>query len=708
MSGISLLERVLTPILRALFAGIRADIDPLFGTPAHCPRRIPRIHPRLAAVESLEPLQLLCSASLTLHTGYIRLCPTDADIVQVYESATPTGTPEHTYTRCELNSLVITGSAGDDTLTIDYSQGTPLKDGVLRYNAGAGSDTVVLIGRSAIRATISPSAATSGSGCVRAYLQDFQYAGVESINISAFSAVSLITPNPADDIILDRSPAGVAAITGTSGPRTLPPISVAGNIPKIVLDLATNDGCVGDDTVTLTGSADPAGYSCTRIDAGTGTNIITNTSTSPIPIITGTGSVLVSAATCLSPKSIAQTNLTVNGSLTMADRAAGGAAVVLGSIDDSGNTLTSGSLALGGAGVLDLKDRTLLIYYDAAGPSPVEAIQTALATGRNVSPGGVFDGPWNGSTGITSSTAASRFTANGSTEFYALGYGDTAKMLINDAADMQNLASAVFVRYTCVGDATMDGVVGDDDVTVLGLQYNPNYDPKGPGGPMHWYDGDFNYNGIVDDNDVTILGMQYNPLLAPSNLTVAGSVRHLNATLSLTSTGPAVDAWYIYWMDDTRTEYSAATAATTGQTDLANVAATHTYATAGEYRVMVVAESDGIDHVAGTITLTVAAPTTVTATGPDIPVAEDEPYTLTLDAPEGITMWTVDWGDGSTAENIAGPYVEAGHIYTTIPTGPITATAKDDDPNTPDCVRYVCPDIRAYTTPTIAAPGVGG
>ena len=67
------------------------------------------------------------------------------------------------------------------------------------------------------------------------------------------------------------------------------------------------------------------------------------------------------------------------------------------------------------------------------------------------------------------------------------------------------------MRYTRVGDATMDGIVGNNDVTVLGLNFDPNYNPAGADGPKQWYDGDFNYNGIVDNNDVTILGLQFDP-----------------------------------------------------------------------------------------------------------------------------------------------------------------------------------------------------
>ena len=265
--------------------------------------------------------------------------------------------------------------------------------------------------------------------------------------------------------------------------------------------------------------------------------------------ITGTGSLIVDAGASLTAKSIAQTGLTVNGTLALADKAHGGMQIVLGSVDGSGNTTTAGVLTLGRdgnnnfTGKIDLADRTLLVHYtqDTVHPTvqdgPADYITAALAQGRNVGPGGVFDGPWNGSGGIVSSTAAGNFSdanavyQNGQTEFYALGLGDTgkmqrvdgsivSKMLIDDAgpgfadASGNGIGATVFVRYTRVGDATMDGIVGNNDVTVLGLGFDPTHDPAGADGPRHWYDGDYNYNGIVDNNDVTILGLRFDPTQA--------------------------------------------------------------------------------------------------------------------------------------------------------------------------------------------------
>jgi hypothetical protein len=71
--------------------------------------------------------------------------------------------------------------------------------------------------------------------------------------------------------------------------------------------------------------------------------------------------------------------------------------------------------------------------------------------------------------------------------------------------------TAVLVAYTRTADANLDGVVNDDDVTIVGASYAP-----GALNPS-WALGDFDYNGFVDDDDVTLLGAFYNPLAGALN-----------------------------------------------------------------------------------------------------------------------------------------------------------------------------------------------
>jgi hypothetical protein len=80
-------------------------------------------------------------------------------------------------------------------------------------------------------------------------------------------------------------------------------------------------------------------------------------------------------------------------------------------------------------------------------------------------------------------------------------------------------ATSVLIAYTRTGDANLDGLVNDDDVTIVGATYAPTT------AQAHWAMGDFDYNGFVDDDDVTLLGVFYQPAAgaAPAPAVVASS-----------------------------------------------------------------------------------------------------------------------------------------------------------------------------------------
>ena len=59
--------------------------------------------------------------------------------------------------------------------------------------------------------------------------------------------------------------------------------------------------------------------------------------------------------------------------------------------------------------------------------------------------------------------------------------------------------------HDVLGDATLDGVVNDDDVTLIGALYAPNISlPDG-------FIADLNHDRFINDDDVTILGVSFNP-----------------------------------------------------------------------------------------------------------------------------------------------------------------------------------------------------
>ena len=122
---------------------------------------------------------------------------------------------------------------------------------------------------------------------------------------------------------------------------------------------------------------------------------------------------------------------------------------------------------------------------------------------------GYNNGSWNGSGGITSSTAAAD-TAH----LTALGFMQnnqsgatlyTASHLFDGIAPG---AGDVLVKYTYYGDANLDGKVDGSDYSRIDTAYLA--DKSNPAALTGWFNGDFNYDGIVDGSDYTLIDNAYN------------------------------------------------------------------------------------------------------------------------------------------------------------------------------------------------------
>jgi hypothetical protein len=165
---------------------------------------------------------------------------------------------------------------------------------------------------------------------------------------------------------------------------------------------------------------------------------------------------------------------------------------------------TENKLDIVAGGLLDLANNGLVIDYSSSlTEMQVLAIENELRAwliaGRGGS--GVGNGDWDGTTGISSSTAAAWNATNA--EARSIGYAVNATLpLGSETVFLGNSVdnSTFVVRYTVTGDFNLDGIVDDDDQTVIGATY-------APGTPnAHWSYGDADYDGDVDDNDVTLFG----------------------------------------------------------------------------------------------------------------------------------------------------------------------------------------------------------
>jgi autotransporter-associated beta strand protein len=155
-------------------------------------------------------------------------------------------------------------------------------------------------------------------------------------------------------------------------------------------------------------------------------------------------------------------------------------------------------------GTLDVTDNAAVLDYSAA--SPAATVRAQLIAGRG-GPG--FGAAWTGQ-GITSSTAAAANATD--PEARSVGYAENATLPLGSYATFRGETvddSSILMAFTRTGDANLDGVVNDDDVTIVSATYAPGV-PN-----AQWALGDFDYNGFVDDDDVTLLGVFYDPSATP-------------------------------------------------------------------------------------------------------------------------------------------------------------------------------------------------
>jgi hypothetical protein len=167
----------------------------------------------------------------------------------------------------------------------------------------------------------------------------------------------------------------------------------------------------------------------------------------------------------------------------------------------AGGTSVITSLALGAGATLDIGNNALVLDY--AGASPAATVREKILSGRG---GSGLGASWNGP-GITSSAVAQANQTE--PESRSIGYAENATLPLGAYTTFRGVAvdnTSLLIVGTRTGDANLDGLVNDDDATVLGAAYAPGV------ANALWALGDFDYNGRVDDDDATLLGVFYNNL----------------------------------------------------------------------------------------------------------------------------------------------------------------------------------------------------
>jgi hypothetical protein len=162
----------------------------------------------------------------------------------------------------------------------------------------------------------------------------------------------------------------------------------------------------------------------------------------------------------------------------------------------SGGTSSVGTIVTNGTGAFDFNDHDLAIDYNGA--SPIGNVRTRIASGYAA-------GGWTGG-GLTSSAAA---TAAATPDKTGLGYAEASGLFTAFPADIGGGVivdnTAVVVRYTLVGDATLDRMVNIGDFSRMAANFNA---------AGLWPQGDFNYDNQVNIGDFSLLAANFNKTLS--------------------------------------------------------------------------------------------------------------------------------------------------------------------------------------------------
>lgn len=179
---------------------------------------------------------------------------------------TDNGTLVRQYTIAAVNAVNINGSNDIDYLTVRFGNGNPLPIGGIRFAAGGPihpsvGDVLRITGDNVIGATFAADPAFNSSGRVVIHGADdrnIDFSGSENaVYLSGLSALRIVTPNAADDLILGvvTPDTGIETpdqnvLRGASDGVGLEEVAFK-DIPTVIIDAAANDGAGAADRITI-------------------------------------------------------------------------------------------------------------------------------------------------------------------------------------------------------------------------------------------------------------------------------------------------------------------------------------------------------------------------------------------------------------------------------------------------------------------------
>ena len=192
----------------------------------------------------------------------------DGGLVHVYETGTTTDIVPPRGMEDFTGALVITGRDGaGDTLTVDYSNGTPSPVAGIEYEggSGAGSDTLEITGGAF--AVVTHTHANANDGTIDLDGRVITYTGLEPVDMTGSTATDFIfnLPAGADNAELSEVSSGVFRLKSGDSPATFEQTDFAAPSGSVTINGGVGDTVTGTTALTMTFdvsiSAEDAGFS---------------------------------------------------------------------------------------------------------------------------------------------------------------------------------------------------------------------------------------------------------------------------------------------------------------------------------------------------------------------------------------------------------------------------------------------------------------
>ncbi len=213
-----------------------------------------------------------------------------------------------------LTNLVINGGSGNDTLTLDFTNGSPILPGGLTFNGGAGGiDKLALIGDDLDDSVNYTPGSVTGSGTLTyndgSNVLPVTISGLEPVDITAVAAVTVSGSSGADNYTLSNgfgsTMGGLIPAVVVSGKRNGVTIEAAHiwNVDSLTIDTGAGNDVINASTIsrsvvlnggagndTLTGGTGndtlSGGAGKDSLNGGTGTDSVVETTADAVMTLT--------------------------------------------------------------------------------------------------------------------------------------------------------------------------------------------------------------------------------------------------------------------------------------------------------------------------------------------------------------------------------------------------------------------------------------